>query len=150
MSLEERPWYNDGVRVLIRYKSAQLKFMITGNGIVVFVSNHLYLSIMGKFLVCLHCVWMLFSESLQITNHHFDPQGEILWYHVYPIEDEFYSDWHQPAVRVKTNTRHHGWTRFQSLHSDCNKFRFCVRCCLTVFLLTRINMKGHHALFLTS
>ena len=76
MSLEERPWYNDGVRVLIRYKSTQLQFMITGNGIVVFVSNHLYLSIMAKFLLCLHCVWMLFSEGIQITNHHFDLKSE--------------------------------------------------------------------------
>ena len=47
-------------------------------------------------------------------------------------------------------TRHHGLTCFTWFLGTNKKFYFCIRCCHTFCPLTRINIKGHHALYVTS
>ena len=47
-------------------------------------------------------------------------------------------------------TCQHGLTRFTCFHGTHRKFYFCVRCSHTLCPLTRTNIEGHHALYLTS
>ena len=47
-------------------------------------------------------------------------------------------------------TRQHGLTRFTCFYGTHRKFYFCVRCSHTLCPLTRINIEGHNALYLTS
>ena len=47
-------------------------------------------------------------------------------------------------------TRHHGLTPCTLFHGPYKKFYFCVKCCHTLCPLTRINIKGHYVLYLTS
>ena len=51
---------------------------------------------------------------------------------------------------ILINTRHHGLTPLTSFHGTYKKFYFWVDCCHTLCLLTRINMEGHHIIYLTS
>ena len=88
----------------------------------------------------LHSIWCEF------TSDQFSPFGDfsevvcviflpsagadILWIHIFTCQ--------------------HGLTRFTWFHGTYQMFYFCVRCCHTLCPLTRITIKGHHNLYLTS
>ena len=52
-------------------------------------------------------------------------------------------------VDTDLSTCQHRLTHFTCFHGTHRKFYFCVRCSHTLCPLTCINIKGHHALYLT-